>query len=90
MTSAAPAYLPYSASQKWHAGAALDMPYGGSHRPSRHRNKGWPFRNGRATRCLELPIQALRYFIDSATASSSQRSFSAWPLWPFTILNFTW
>ncbi len=34
--------------------------------------------------------QALRYFMDSATASSSQRSFSGWPLWPFTTLNFTW
>jgi hypothetical protein len=27
MTSAAPAYHRFSAASKWHAGAALDMPY---------------------------------------------------------------
>jgi hypothetical protein len=47
MTSAAPAYLPHSAVLNWHAGAALDMPYGGSHRPRRRRNTAWPVQNGR-------------------------------------------
>src|SRR4029079_469590 len=30
-----------------------------------------------------------RYFWYAATASSSQRSFSGWPLWPATRVNFS-